>query len=300
MVRKFLMLLTFTHTFLFAQYIPFPTDNTVWVNHQYSTGGWWPPEYTAEYLSVIDNFCVNNEDTLINTSLYTKLIFCDGAYRGAIRDNGGQIFFVSKDSMNEMLVYDFTVDVGDTLLNIYSDWTWFDTLYISDVSSMSVGGLYRKTIYLEDKNHNELPDYWIEGIGCSAGLLVAPSLNNNLSGIFVRLYCFSSNDSTFNYNYSYTGSGGCQLNYLSDDNFFEEQFYIFPNPTNEVLYIQIPNLTESFEITIYSALGDKVYSANAEPNMSKLSVPVIDWKPGIYFVTVKNSMGVYSRKFIRS
>lgn len=300
MPKNLFVLLTFTQTFLFAQYVPFPLNDAVWVNHAYSAGGWWPPEYTSEYLSMIENFCVNNEDTLINSTTYTKLKFCDDSYRGALRDTSGQIFFISKDSLNEMLLYDFTVNVGDTLLNIYSDWVWYDTLYVSNVESISIGGVSHKTIYLEDKNHNLLPDYWIEGIGCSAGLLAAPSENNNLSGVFSRLHCFSANDSVFNYNYSYQGSGSCHLDYLSENNFFDEQFYIFPNPVNDVLYIQLPNPTEPFEVSIYDAFGEKVHTVKGIPDMATFSVSVVGWKQGIYFITVKNSLGVYSRIIVRS
>lgn len=289
-------------SYTFAQYIPFPTNNTVWVNHGYSNDGWFPPFFTVEYLSSIENYCVNNEDTVINTITYTKLNFCDGEYRGAFRDNGGQVFFVSKDSLNEMLLYDFTVNIGDTLTNLYLNYTWFDTLYVSTISSLNIGGQTHKTIFLENEYHNELSDYWIEGVGCSAGLLIEPYTNENVSGWYNTLHCFSRNDSIFDpqSNFYYNGSGSCKLNYMSVEYQTIQSFKLYPNPTQETINIQLPFSTESSIIEIYNSLGELILEQKTELNQIEISIPVSQLNRGLYFVALKNSSGFYSTNFIKN
>lgn len=303
MLRKSLLLISFAQTFLFAQYIPFPTDNAVWVNHRYYFGGEWTTP-TPNELDQIENFCVNNEDTVINSNAYIKLSYCDGSYRGALRDAGGQVFFVSKDSLEERLLYDFTVEIGDTLTNLFFQNLWVDTLYVSNVSSILIGGQSRKTVFLslESDLNSSLGAYWIEGVGCTAGLLVDPDVNNNISGIYARLECFSSNDSLFSpvSNFYYMGSGTCQLNYLSDNQLFEEPFNIYPNPANDIVYVQFSNSNEPFEISIFNSLGQRVYVESVQENQFPFSITVLDWQPGIYFVSVKNSTGIFSDKFIKN
>jgi hypothetical protein len=302
MAKNLLVIFSFTQTFLFGQYIPFPTSNTTWVNYQYYFGGEWTTPTINEAVD-IDNFCVTNEDTLINTLSYTKLNYCNGDYRGALRDNGGQVFFVSKDSIDELLLYDFTVDVGDTITNVFLNDNWPDTLYVSNISNITIGSSSHKTIHLsfDSAGFGSFSDYWIEGVGCSAGLLVDPFLNQNISGTYVRLECFSTSDSIFNpqSNYYYMGSGNCQLNYLSSESSIDEIIQFYPNPTSEILTLQIEKSVEEFEIKIYNTAGEMVLICNTDPNQSHTELSVSHLQSGLYFITVKNSEITYSIKFLK-
>jgi len=58
---------------------------------------------------------------------------------------------------------------------------------------------------------------------------------------------------------------------------------IFPNPVSNILNIDVP---ESYSIEVYSIIGDKIITTQ------KNKVNTIGWKPGIYFVVVKNEKGV--------
>jgi hypothetical protein len=304
MLLRFLFALLFCQSFLFAQYIPFPTQNTVWVNHHYSFDGWWPPFISDEYLTSIDNFCVNNEDTIINSTTYTKLNYCNGDYRGALRDNGGQVFFVSKDSLSEMLLYDFTVDIGDTLTNLFMSNGWFDTLYVSDISSITIGSQNHKTVYLSGVSGSPggFSDYWVEGVGCTAGLLVEPFSNENISGWYDELNCFSTNDSIFNpqMNFIYTGSGSCHLNYLSLEGFSKNTIQLYPNPTTELLTIKIPDTKEELEIKIYNSMGEVVFVNNTVNMQAEIKMDLTALRAGFYFITVKNQAQIYSATFVKN
>ena len=56
---------------------------------------------------------------MIDSQVYTKLLYCDGGYKGAFRDDGGVVWYVPADSLQEYLLYDLTLTAGDTAHNVY-------------------------------------------------------------------------------------------------------------------------------------------------------------------------------------
>ena len=169
-------------------YTPLPDSGAVWVNTytEYVEGPW---PFPNSVLVDVDNYCVNGEDTLIGAINYTKVQICNGTYVGAIRDNGGQVFFVPKDSLTEFIAYDFTAAIGDTIHDVYMLHPWdFADLHdfvIQDIDSMLINGDYRTLMYLD------FDGYWIEGIGCYQGLFAEPW--PNVSIYSVELYCMAHN-----------------------------------------------------------------------------------------------------------
>lgn len=70
---------------------------------------------------------------------------------------------------------------------------------------------------------------------------------------------------------------------------------VFPNPSNELLNIQLNEWLKNAQVLIYSATGQLVYEAWIGNNAS------IDTRPfanGIYSILVKNNLGVYKQALI--
>ncbi len=65
----------------------------------------------------------------------------------------------------------------------------------------------------------------------------------------------------------------------------KQSFLIFPNPANETCYLQFENETENKEITIFNALGQKMFAANIAEKYCE--VPTAAFPTGIYYVVVK-------------
>src|SRR5439155_16874185 len=130
----------------------------------------------------IENYSINNQvDTIISGKTYHKLFttynlsfitgFCDGngvGYKGATRQdiNNRKVFFISPADITEQLLYDFNLQVGDTIKGYLNRFTFMpDT--IQSIDSILVGTSFRKTWKLPCYNINI-----IEGIGSTYGLLV--------------------------------------------------------------------------------------------------------------------------------
>jgi len=91
------------------------------------------------------------------------------------------------------------------------------------------------------------------------------------------------------------------LNYfiLSDTkNFKENVFSIFPNPTKEVLRIEM-QANFNGVIKICDALGKEIYNANLQNNITNFTIDTKDFEGGLYFISFRNERGEVNIKFIK-
>jgi len=298
MKKYFLFFFLLKVSFSFGQsYTPFPDSNAVWVDHSYFFEIGYPGWLDPQYLYWIGNYCVNGEDTVIGTEIYTQVKICGGDYFGALRDNGGQVFYVPKDSTLEFILYDFTLEVGDSIAYPIGGWpSFYDTLVVHSVDSSLISGEYRTRIEFQN-----IPDYWIEGIGCTAGLFIAPYMNNNVSGGLSEMYCFSYQDTVYiqhGYAGNY-GTGSCPLQYAAVEKKDKyDAIKAFPNPTSGSVFLET-DLNASFEsIIITNNLGQKI-----DPEIilsdSRLEIDLSKFPSGIYFMTLTNEHGKFTQKIFK-
>jgi hypothetical protein len=128
-------------------YYPFPTNT-----------GYWSAQYFDDFHEPTNGFSVTklDGDTVINTQSYKKLkTNCYGSstflvcgYLGAFREENKFIYFVPKDSVNEVVLYNFNLQLGDTVFYPYSLWNpdmANDTFIVSNIDSiLCADGNYHK------------------------------------------------------------------------------------------------------------------------------------------------------------
>ena len=76
--------------------------------------------------------------------------------------------------------------------------------------------------------------------------------------------------------------------------FLEKNIHIFPNPTNGLIHIESNNQFEFFEITLYNALGKTI-----KINLSNESIDLSDISSGIYFLSIRTSKGMITKKIMK-
>jgi hypothetical protein len=271
-------------------YHPFPTDSAMWSNRfgiiDYgpmpgccsTTVAWDPPVH----------YCMNSEDTVIGPNTYSKIKYCGGAYKGALRDAGGKIYFIPADSASEHLLYDFTVNTGDTVTAYINQagWSgnWGSTTYhVGNVDSVIIAGTFRKRIQLEQ-------GYWIEGIGNTMGLF----MENwpNVSNYTIELICMSEGLATLYPSYSI---GPCNLAAGIAEADQEEEIAMYPNPTGGLLQI---TATQSISrVEVMDILGNILISKNNAGNNS-CELDLSGLAADIYFVRMEDAKGNYYVKKI--
>ena len=186
-------------------YHPFPDSFASW-NFTHSNICWGV--LSTDQTSMQVSYYIGM-DTIINSSIYHSLYLpiyniyagpncwppgnytLPGGYMGAFRNDHAnkKVYIVPEADSIEQLLYDFNMQVGDTLfgyLSVCSPFSMCDT--VISIDSVLVGNAYRKRWHINSGYHV----YFIEGMGSTYGLLkFVPTNMTDLDDI--NLDCFSQN-----------------------------------------------------------------------------------------------------------
>jgi len=264
-------------------YHPFPTDSAIWVNRlgHYNPPGIFDPYYviTIDYYDPYTYYCMNSSDTTIGSFVYSKLDSCGGPYQGALRDDNGKIYFIPADSVNELLVYDFTLNNGDPVSTYYktsnNSFTEYTTV-VGPVDSVLINGSYRKRMQIEAA-------YWVEGIGNTSGLFRESW--PNVSNYVIDLVCMSENNTAL---YPSASGGACSFSLGIEETKPGLSGTIYPNPSAGNYQISVPGVSE-YSVEITDVLGKTVFHSKIKNNVAELDLS--DKQNGIYFVRISDSKG---------
>lgn len=194
-------------------------------------------------------------DTMINSTVYHKLeipfVFDIGncpntipGYKGAIRQDtlARKVFFVTPNDTTEQLLFDFNMQVGDTVQG-YTEDSAFGKDTVQAIDSILIGNSYRKRWLLSPGANYYIQ--LIEGIG-STYAMMAQSWSYASNAPDYYLGCFSQNGITL-----YPDStSNCQVivGVISDYS-KNISIVLFPNPFTNEFTIQT-NTSELSEIII--------------------------------------------------
>ena len=283
-------------------YYAFPESNALWYQYYYPENYW---EEGNEPESMI--FGLQDQDTLINGLQYNKLFrfysnppdpssaVCIGAIR---EDNNRRVFYRGEHPFSypvadtgEIMIYDFSVNVGDTIRE--GLFTTNEYLLVSKMDTIQIGEEYRKRIHFE--NH---PDTrWIEGLGNERGLLFysGERLNNGLWG---DLTCFYKDDVELFHNQNYVNCAEGIPNQISQEN-NDPDIKIFPNPCSSG-FVDIEVSFELRSIQLLNISGQLIrdFQASGEYNHR---IQTGKLKPGFYILRLMDRHNeIYTRRLIVS
>lgn len=262
-------LLALAATNLKAQdYEPIIQEGNEW--HTLGVGmiGWEIISYT-NYV----NWC--SGDTIINDVQYTKLmgttnegnphLFC------LLREENGKVW--RRQSSTDVLLYDFTASVGDTL-------RIGDLPILDSISIEHIGNVDRKKFWfgLEYDFTGEpyAVETWIEGIGSSYGLLYSGS--EGIVGGYFSALCFHQDEDLIWQNPEYES---CTVTAIAENK--EPEMVVYPNPANEMVTICGHEVSE---VQVYNTLGQMVKTAK---NANEINVS--DLPEGIYLFRITDMDG---------
>ncbi|MCX6258239.1 MAG: T9SS type A sorting domain-containing protein [Bacteroidia bacterium] len=258
-------------------YIPFPTENTVW---NYQSGD---PESVYNTLQEITG------DTSINNISYTVLKIITVQFNPLIpidtttsynfvREENKKIYTYDSDNALEYVLYDFNLDSAD-LFSTYPGTT--DTLVVYNKDSVILNnGQYRNRIKLMGSiGGDTLYDNWVEGIGRTSRYFWEAGES---------LTCFT------------TGN----VNLISDSCFYldvknplpKQKLSISPNPAND--YINIENISDQYKtLEILNINGQVItkYSISADNN--KINISALP--KGLYILRFTGQNDVFVDKIVK-
>tara|TARA_B110000967_G_scaffold205681_1_gene250736 strand:- start:164 stop:1924 length:1761 start_codon:yes stop_codon:yes gene_type:complete len=191
-------------------------------------------------------------------------------------------------------IWEFTTLV-DTSLQEYKfsadNWTIQEDLdsnlscVLINYDSTSLNGWGYVNRYLHINSDTILaPVCWQDCLGCSASVI--PSWNCDLQG-----NCIDPGNGLGLFSDSINCILNCQIT-----NFIEQtendDYLIYPNPTNELIYIKSPKNAD--KIIIYNTLGEMVYHIDNPSEITEINF--LEKKSDIYFVMIYNGNSIYRDK----
>lgn len=295
-----LLLLTLAF-FARAQNANFFTEGSRWVYYNYET---YEPNMNVLHNS--DEQIVIHGDTVIGGityfKLYTTFYFAvELLYQHQTLYSYGRAgpTFLRYDTLSkrvyhlhdvdslERLIYDFSLQVGDTVpLQMIDDW---GIAVIDSIDTITVFGVPAKRFFLDfGIVDSEWRNFIIEGIGGSNGLLHFQPEYGYLGGGFYMTHfnCFQYGDSIFS-----PENLECPfIDYISDIPGVDQPplMTISPNPTHDFFMITIePELFDSrFDLFDYSGRRVQTFALTTPTTFGQIQFP------GVYFWRVEQDGGL--------
>jgi hypothetical protein len=270
----------------YAQYKPMPMQNAEWINYGGVNLLGCPQCTFVNYKYYTDG------DTLINAQSYVKIkkteipnlndVNSYPTYTGAIRQDtlNKKIYVILLDSTTESILYDFSLQVGDTVNSVLHDLAancfGFNTETIVSIDSIQVNGNYHRVFHFQGSCTGPNGGSYIEGIGSNFGLLFPNRMDETES----HLSCLKVNNQT----YYPISTASCAL--VASINNLEQnsEFNIFPNPTSKTLTISLPENATTTECILVDNLGKEMkrFSVSGGENL----VDVSELENGVYLMRI--------------
>ena len=291
-------------------YFPLPTSNAQW-NCSYAQGWFSGPNsgvdgYEMSYIITGDTLIGGITYSKLNKSVnYTVNEYYSGvhfysstyegiSYAGCFRNDSinQRVYYMPVDSSNEKLLYDFSLQVGDTV----GDWWNSDynplmyTIIVESEDSILVNGTYRRRLKLTETAND--PGYLIEGIGSTFGLLNPLAYFENIGS----LDCFSVNGQTL----FPDGSSPCMLVDQINDLTPSSTFSIHPNPAKEFIYLNVPVKTTPSSYEITDCTGKIIQTGRVLiQSENEQSINISNLPAGFYFLSVINDTETQASRFMK-
>ncbi|PID94383.1 MAG: hypothetical protein CSA95_02900 [Bacteroidetes bacterium] len=280
-----ILFLIFPNTLKCQEYIPFPDSNAI-----------WSEVFTSQQPFQIETYQYGIVgDTIISSVAYHKVYKLNdtiypldpGQYCGAIReDNSKHIYVIGCECTfpgsgeGEVLLYDFSKSVGDTVFVGIDGLGPEGYLIISNIDSMLIEDNYRKTFHF-----NTLYNfYWIEGIGSTRGLF-SPITAQPTGFQKWELICFNQDNTIKFLNPEFST---CFPVFTSVDEPKQSihNVRIFPHPITDISVIEFNNQNFNFQsFELFNMVGQKMEELNIE-GKSHMTISADNFKPGLYFFRI--------------
>jgi hypothetical protein len=274
-------------------YVPYVKGGSIWnyctIDESASDSMYWWYNY--------ERYTITEDTVCIGDNCYNKMFYgCpqNQSYYGAFREQDKKIYFVESGGSTEKVVYDFSLNIGDTFVCHVDTFLIHDTPYIashiiivSNIDTIDIGGSLRKRFGFGLGIDNA----WIEGIG-NMQFLIDP-------------YAYIPE---YQYKLNYKKEND-KIVYLSTESWFNENdcddvgientamhdgtntlFQNTPNPFNisTTIKYQLSDNATNAKICIYNLTGKQLqcYNLPATKGESSIEVCASSLQSGMYLYSL--------------
>lgn len=277
-------------------YHPFPSDSVTWMQEHVNSDGM--SSFYRTYMisdTTIGAFNYKKVYTTGNEGYFGAGGYQPGPYYpnnliGALRQDipAKKVYFFDKSKGLERLLYDFSLPVG-AIAFIDSSFWMPDTVKVSGIDSVIIGGNYHKKLILTGMHEDDMglvAANWIEGAGSEAGPLERYRYGFEFSNQLdcqaiqnVRVYPYNS---LAPYNCYYAlGIGELKDNKI--------EMTVMPNPVAGQVQLNV-NCTDRYDLEVRDSKGQLVLEKKGL-QLNDVSVDFSERASGIYFIRIINKEG---------
>jgi len=251
-----------------------------------------------DYTTYTTSFFKFDEDTIIDGKLYQKVFISEDEYQeewfffgNFIREENNKVYLREYFGV-EGLIYDFNLQLGDTVVVNNPRAVSEVALVLTEIDSVETYDGYRDRWKLTNDEFM-IPEYWIEGIGSTGGVLNSSiEVFGGLCGTYILL-CEEENGNTIYLNPEYEQ---CYYLLLDDNAELEastDSFQIIYKPVGRELEL-VFNDQGKRKIHISNIQGQTITRFESAENTIQLSLN--GNSEGLYIVNVKYADGRYISK----
>ncbi|RLD42183.1 MAG: hypothetical protein DRI86_12130 [Bacteroidetes bacterium] len=293
-----------------AQYFPLVKDGGIWrqadVHLPLMPGDFWLV-YKYQY-KIKGDTTINGVDYKKLYSMnYDSLLIENVEYFGAIReDSFKRVYYLDNNLPNspignnndstEVLLYDFSLIVGDTFLLPYPFYSSDTIQIVESIDSALVEGQWRKRINFQ-QNMSISNKIWVEGIGDLKGIFF-PLLFEFEN--YWTLTCYEDS-SIFWTNPELTqyGSSCFGVGIKNQRNTNKLTLNVYPNPCSNYIEFNI-NGKQEINLSIINSLGNKVCTKTLKNSNGIFIFNTQELASGIYYYIITTEQNQSSSgKFIK-
>lgn len=278
-----------------TNYVPFPSSNANWMSliKNYLTSQHWSLHLVykiGENDTIIDN--VTYHTLYTNTPPYS--------YHSSFREIDKKIYVRFPDKTEDFLLYDFNLNIGDTMFYFFDDHLTLPNEHHKKVIATGTiqlsNGETRRTMTLTSIPHQYVQDEtWVEGIG---------SISNK--GLFNPMYTIIVlNGELFKFGFHCVNDqvlfqdtdcyyANCNFELFINENRISN-VDIFPNPFTDQFSIASDDLILSVEI--YNAIGMQIKSETID-NYSEM-IHLENYRSGLYYLRINFENGSITKKILK-
>lgn len=225
---------------------------------------------------------ISDEQTEFNGKLYREVKIYNvktGKYseynKTFLREEGNIVYEYFQNEEEEVELYNFDVEIGDTLSRSMGHYFYFD-LIVTDIDSVTLmDNSVRKRITLEcsgdDVYTTDVRIHWVEGMGDYYGTLT--NRYYCTSDMLEQLLCFHENDIQL---WQYDRYDACIV--TSINSITDLGLSVYPNPFTD--RITVEGIEGKLDYRIYSLLGVEMMRGQLSGN----TIDVDSLDSGVYFL----------------
>jgi len=270
---------------------------------------------------VIDHYQIYfYNDSTINSTYYLKCyydlnrIFISSGgnilpidsfhYIGAIRNTGLQYYFLPKDSLNERLIYDMNLTIGDTAPNGFNSYQGkFKVIAGSDTVTLLDNSTRLRYYYTYYDSVGTAVGYgwYIDGIGDLRSIIDRElfMVATYDGGTEIYSYCESGTMLYKKSGLTVPAANTCSFPVsVQEFSGIANGFDLYPNPTKNLVTLKMNNNASNVEIDVFDLRGDLMLSQKCT-NQSEIELSLANYPDGMYFIKLTSQTGISVLKVVK-